>query len=282
MEKIKRTKPDVVNVSKLERELRADATLAPEYRGFTYNGTVFELHFERLLDGAINSALAAVFDGFVDEDDSATFTPKILALASGKQRNHTAIDYKTGLKTNLFPLRTFVQGELQRVQWYSDEALTDEVIDVGITYNRTETGFAVDRTTVREWLNVDGSKHPRTKTTKKIYSTDPSAQFQEGVRRRTTLVDKLIMAVLDSMAKNLALVDGSHNMRQVERLGKNFMRQNDAAFEAFKKYSHPQILEDVVVPDERHDAWLDKPMLDDSLQPTGVTIREYIVAELTL
>lgn len=58
-------------------------------------------------------------------------------------------DYIIGLTTKLFPKRTFIQGELQRVEWFADEAKTDLVIDVDVEYVRDALGFALERTTTR-------------------------------------------------------------------------------------------------------------------------------------
>jgi hypothetical protein len=78
-------------------------------------------------------------------------------------KDYTAVDYKVQTVTNLFPKRTFVRGELQLVEWFSDAEMTDLVIKTEIQYTRDPFGFATSRTTTRTWYDFDGNEMPRKK-----------------------------------------------------------------------------------------------------------------------
>jgi len=185
------------------------------------------------------------------------------------------IDYKSGLNTNLHARRTFLKGELQRVEWfagYDGTTYTDPIIDVNITYNRDPLGFAISRTTVREWYLEDGTKSPDTLTTVKWYS-DAISRHKEGVRRRSNHILYLKEAVIGLMLD--AGVDSNPGV--VIQLGRDFLEFYKIAIAAFEQDSQ-STFKDSVTTDTIH-AWLDEtpPMLGGA-----VTIRQFVIAELTL
>jgi hypothetical protein len=85
------------------------------------------------------------------------------------------VNYKTALRTRLFPKKTFDQGELQKVEYYATfdgTTYSDPVLKVDVTYTRDSQGFASSRTTTRTWYYTDGTEIDETKVTQKYYN-DP-------------------------------------------------------------------------------------------------------------
>lgn len=113
--------------------------------------------------------------------------PKICALYKGDMfsKHFHSMNYKTELSSNLYPKMTFSFGALTNVKWYSDEALTDIVLNVDVTYNYDVLGFATDRTVVRTWFMINDEAHPEDKVTFKNYTINPQGQLDEAILRRT-------------------------------------------------------------------------------------------------
>ena len=79
---------------------------------------------------------------------NAPALPKITGLAESEAKNKNIhnINYKNELVSSLYAKRTFSFGALTQVDWYSDQALTDKVLNVDVAYNYDGLGFATDRT----------------------------------------------------------------------------------------------------------------------------------------
>lgn len=203
------------------------------------------------------------------------FVPKISNLTVGhvKRKDHRIINYKTELTVPLFPKRTFVQGELQKVEWYSDEAKTDLVLKVDITYVRDIAGFALERTTERTWLRKNGTEHPNKKTTKKIY--DDNGIILEGKRRRGNLVNILMKKTVDYMLETM-LTDPQDavEIETIIQQGRDFMKAHQDQITAFINESHKEFKTTV---ENSPETWLDN--IPGSL---GSSIRDYIVGELNI
>jgi hypothetical protein len=264
----------VVEKDKLHAELKADPTIAAKYLGFVLTSAdSLDCHFSSAPDAAEVIALDAVLDGFVDV---ALSLPKILlyAEAQAHDKHFHIIDYKRELISSLIPKRTMVQGEITKVEWYSDVALTDKVITVDITYNRDAAGFAIDRSTTRTWINQDESNNPDTKITTKRYDINANEQLEEGQRRRQNLANVVANEVLTRMQ---FVLFGTYTPDAIMQKGRDFLLLHSVAWAEFVKSSHLQIVTDVALPDAAHDEWLDAWMVDDV-----ITIRDHIIAEMTL
>ena len=154
-------------------------------------------------DKAEVDAAAAVHDG----EDEADLAITDLLVEVDKGRDVRVVDYKTGLIERLHKVVTNVyRGEVREVDYFVDATEADLVLSVKVYadeacttlgYSRNSLGSPVERWTRRTWYRKDGSVGV-TKTTHKVYTHDPAAQMREGMRRRTNVIDKMSIDVLQA------------------------------------------------------------------------------------
>lgn len=174
-------------------------------------------------------------------------------------------NYIVGIQGNLFPVREFNKGELTGIKWYSDQAKTDLIIDVSVTYNRDILGFVTDRTTVRTWINEDGSSNPDTKVKIKEYTAKEA--IAEGVRRRTNIFDGFQQPTIGLMIQ----FAGMDAMTAVEE-GSIFM---DGISDEIHSFIHtPKLNQFPDALNAAPEAWLDADI------GGGTTIRHYLLNEI--
>jgi hypothetical protein len=184
-------------------------------------------------------------------------------------------NYICGLSTTLFPKRTFVRGELQKVEWYADQACTDLVLEVDISYTRDSLGFALNRTTTRKWKNEDNTDNHKVKTTNKDYTINQLEQINEGIRRRDNIINGLQMPVLGMMiaTKDQAASLTGKTDQEIILAGRDFLKSHKVSFQSFIDESHQQIQTDIT-----NDAsdWLN------NLIDATTTIRAYVLNEINV
>ena len=211
--------------------------------------------------------------------------PKIYRLSNFKS-NFQEIDYTI---LNLFPKRFFIQGELQKVEWYIDNELTDLALTVLIEYVRDSIGFATSRTVTRTWINNDGSENIHKKYSYKDYTINDGESIQEGKKRRTALVDNIEKPVLRSMYE--LLLPQGWSSTEVILSGRRFLDEYDWEFGKFIKnsstvtdksspdYGRKKVIVKIEnETDSEFIQWLDTAVL--SLG--GFTIREFLIEEFNI
>lgn len=193
---------------------------------------------------------------------------RFMDITSGNEyeapRGH---NYVLGLNTKLFPVRVFVQGELQSTYWYSDIEKEDLVLKVEVEYTRDGLGFAKTRKTVRTWIREDGTEHEWVKTSIKEY--DMLAQINEGIRRRGNIVKGIQMPVLGMMMQTIQGKEAG----EIILMGRDFLKKYQSDFTAFQNDSNAGIIAAIQSATEE---WLDNPI------GGGATIRTYIINELDI
>lgn len=222
-------------------------------------------------------------------DDKAKILKYVKSAAVAK-KHHTEIDYKVELQTSLFPKRVFVKGELQKVSWYSDEEMTDKVIDVDITYSRDAQGFANSRTTDRTWYNNNGEANKDKKTTKKLYDSNSGAQIKEGKTRRQNIIDGVIKPTLACMVETMIaempaediLMQGRDFMDSISVEFSNFISiSSTISDKSDLNYGRKAIVVALEARAASDATWLNNKPLQ--LDPTGQTsILDYLVEELNI
>lgn len=263
------TAAGTVRCRALHRQLRRDIR---EPDGVTLDGTTAYVHYTTDLNSTEQTSLDAIMAAhdatpFTDEDC------KIYDYLNDFRGDKTAapktVDYVRGLTIKLFPKRTMVQGEIQKVEWYSDEALTDKIVQADIVYARDTAGFADSRTTTRTWYRKDGSAHPDTKLSKKLYSTEPMAKVAEGKRRRGNIIDHV-----EANVAGMLLATETGDEQTILDMGRNFINtyQSEIAvfIEASRQDIHAAVLADTTY------AWLD------NLIDATTTIRAWVLNELNI
>jgi len=188
------------------------------------------------LDASEETNLDTFLAAFVDEDPEQKI-PKIYDYikAEAKGKHHHNIDYKKEVVSALIPVRTIVQGEVQKVEWYQSldgsNNPINKIIEVDVVYTRDATGFATFRTTTRRWINRDESFNDESKVTMKYYFVNPAEMIIEGTKRRKLLVDSIQIPVLTFMTE--ALVPLGYTQDAVVLKGRAFLDDYDAEFNRF-------------------------------------------------
>lgn len=177
-------------------------------------------------------------------------------------------DYKSGTQKSMYPKRTFVQGELQLVEYYADKAFTDLIFKVQVNYVRDALGFATERTTTRTWYREDGSAHPTQKITNKVY--DELAQIIEGEKRRGNIKKLVSIHALKYMIGTIT----DKTPEQIVVMGRDFLKVHQAAFNAFISESNTDIYADIAA---AQDDWL-----DNIIDAQGTTIKAYVLNEINI
>lgn len=187
------------------------------------------------------------------------------------------LDYVTGLTVKLYPKRTFVKGELQKVEWHSSQDYNDLIIKVDIIYERDLTGFATKRTTTRTWYREDGTEALPKKITEKVYSSDMISQIEEGQKRRGNLIKGLQIPMVGFLLHTVAPLEGESELERSARiikLGRKFLSDNKKYFTEFIEDSNREITE---VIEEATEFWM-----DNIIDANGTTIRQYILNEINI
>lgn len=232
---------------------------------------------------------------FVDNDKSLK-KPKIYDLAKSgvKGKHFHAINYKTELSQALIPKRTVVKGEVQKVEWYSaldgSNNPTDKILTVDINYTRDASGFAISRQTDRKWVNLDETDNEEVKTTEKHYFVNPSDQINEGVKRRSLLVESIQLPVLSMMVQVLTPL--GYSQESVLLKGRKFLDDYEVEFNNFVKNSSTETnpaspdfgKKNIIIKLENESAteyteWLD---LAPAMLGGTTTIRQYLLNEFDI
>jgi len=185
-----------------------------------------------------SEALNSLVADFEDTDMSLK-VPKIYGISNEQGKHFHAINYKLGLKQSLIPVRKVVKGEVQEVVWYKsideNNMPTEPILKTEVVYNRDPSGFALFRTTIRTWYNIDGSENEDKKPTIKYYFINESDMIDEGIKRRSLLVKSLQIPVMKGMTA--ALMPQGYSETSALLMGRHFMDDYRTAFEDFKQNS---------------------------------------------
>ncbi len=183
-------------------------------------------------------------------------------------------NYISGLNTKFYPKRLMTKGEVNCVEYYSDEALTDKILCVDIVYNRDALYLATDRTVTRTWIKEDGLEHAITKVTKKNYTINIDDQIKEAHRRRQNIIDRLLLVVLGMM---IATMPGE-DMTDVLTDGRSFNHDLQGEFDTYVAVGGEEI---VTVVSGTTVSGITGNWIDNVIDGEGTTIRQYMMAELS-
>lgn len=182
-------------------------------------------------------------------------------------------NYKNALDIRLHPKRTFIKGELTKVEFYSSydpgtETFDDLVVQEDYVYIR-ENGFVSSRELTITWVLADGTLSPNTKTRIKYY--DQGAALAEGKRRRKNLINNLSIQIVGLIAATEGVT-----VEEATATGEAFLDKHSADISTFE-LSGSDVLPQAIAADTE-ELWLDNPLPQDP----ETTIREFIISELTI
>ena len=224
---------------------------------------------ETTLSGVISGHVAGTCDQHVkihnyiaDHEDHSLYAPPMMH------------NYISGTTTKFFPKRTMVKGEVTRVDYFVDEALTDLILRVEIEYTRDALYLAIYRVVTRSWFKEDGTAHPDTKVTKKIYTINIDDQIKEAHRRRQNIIDRLLLVVLGMM---IATMPGE-SMTDILKDGRDFNHDLGVDFSTYISVGGEEI---VTVISGAIISGITGNWIDNVIDGEGTTIRQYMMEEFS-
>ncbi|CAG7580723.1 MAG: hypothetical protein SLAVMIC_00534 [uncultured marine phage] len=156
--------------------------------------------------------------------------------------------------------RTFVKGEISTVEYYADyDLVTKEYKDLILKEEREYLrldGLAYQRNMKVTWYYLDDTQG-ESKSTVKYYPPDES--IKEGISRRTNIISNLKMVSFGTLGSENAydLLSSIYNELGLYKDG----------------YTQP-LLDSLAI--------LVKPYLDSTFVADGVTLRMYLISEMTI
>ncbi len=201
------------------------------------------------------------------------------------------VDYRRGLDSRLQrELATVNKGEVQLVKYWATATLgagnvisyADLVLSETYTYARDSYGFALSRTLVIEWYDLDGNASPTTKTMSKTYEAT-TGRREEGKRKRRLNTDIIEMSTIGGMYSQ-ALNDATSILYgmtydQVVDRGKELLSQYSGEKSQYVDEDTSAYADGINTHDIVADP--DSGWLDEDMPGQAGTFRAYIVGELS-
>jgi hypothetical protein len=188
------------------------------------------------------------------------------------------------------------RGEIREVKYYADVAMTDLILKVNIEYSRQPNGTLIvsnplavygdpdwiGRRTVRIWYREDGTEHPSTKTTDKIY--DNLDAMKEAVRRRSNVLDKLTLDVFQLIVATTAVNPLSPTLAELlaaESLGTAYINKYETPLSVYRQTGDLSFKVPPAIPNITDDTetWLSNSLVPIGY-PAGTTIRAVLLDSL--
>lgn len=196
------------------------------------------------------------------------------------------VDFVTGLDIKLHRKSILVKGECIREEFYADVAVSETgtvsysnlIVKEETSYLRNPLGFPVSKTSTISYALRDGTFHPVIKTIKKVYSA--LEQISEGKTRRGNLVDNLQMPCIGLIS---FVTNGNFNATGAIILeGRKFLADYKNEFEIFVSNSDKTILSCLTNPSHENYVSTENYYWIDKMTPYGITIRQYLINELSI
>jgi hypothetical protein len=190
------------------------------------------------------------------------------------------IDFIAGLKSKLHRKSTIVKGEIRKEEYYLDydgTTYSTIVVKEETSFTRNSLGFPLYKDVVISWALEDGTFHPVTKSWRKFYSQ--IEQVSEGKYRRGNLIDSLMMPTLGLMS--MALNNGVPS-NDVILEGRRFLAEYKIEFSTYIDDSNKDIISCLANPSHPRYASVSDWVWIDFMTPYGVSIRNYLISELTI
>lgn len=211
--------------------------------------------------------------------------PKVYTYCQGNitknDVNFIHIDFVTALSKKLFRKSYLVKGECQKEEFYeayNAGVFSNLVVIEEHVFTRDALGFASRRDTTVKWINNNESVNPVTKSLVKYYSQ--LEQIDEGKTRRGNLVDSLQMPVIAFIQFAMTGSMSPTNAAILE--GRRFLFDYKIEFETFVGESNKEIISCLNTMTNMSYATSAKYSWIDSMTPLNVTIRNYLISQLTI
>lgn len=209
-------------------------------------------------------------------------TPKILGLLHSssayddEELSFQSIDYIRGLPIRLAPKIDNDRGVVTRRTFYREatisettgmEVFDDPIVMENYEYVRDSDNFALYRDCIITWFNEDGTENPATKIRRKTYS--PVARVQESARRRNNVIDNLKITLIGMVAQTEQVV-----VQEAITLAQALFVEQQSNIVTYIEAGTDFLLNYVI-------SATNYPWMDNAINAEGVTIRDYIISQLT-
>lgn len=233
----------------------------------------------------------AAFDAWLAQQDAATIYYKIYDFVADKKKYDTTkppidLDFRCGLTLMLHRKSQVVKGECIKEEYFETCSVdqfgnltyTNLIVSEHHTFTRDPLGFPVYRASHLKYYDKNGVASQPVKSWVKFYSS--LEKIGEGKTRRANLVDNLQMPVIGLIS--IALNGTPSPTSQVILIGRNFLFDYKKEFDAFVDESNKEIISCLQnASNPRYMSASKYPWIN-SMTPYGVTIRQFLMGELSI
>lgn len=196
------------------------------------------------------------------------------------------LDFRTSLNKMLHRKSTLVKGECVTEEYYENCTVNAQgvlsysnlIVSEHHAFTRDALGFPVKRDSHLHFYDRNGVESAESKTWAKFYSN--LEKIQEGKTRRGNLVDALQMPCVGLIS--IAMTGSPNPTTAVILEGRRFLFDYKKEFDAFVDESNRDIVQCFSNPDHSRYASASKYSWINSMTPYGVTIRQFLIGELTI
>ena len=233
----------------------------------------------------------AAFDTWSQAQSDAVTYWKIFDFVADKKKFNTTLapvdlDFRSGLTTMLHRKSQLVKGECLKEEYFAacsvdavgNLTYTNLIVSEHHTFIRDPLGFPVYRSSYLKYYDKNGVASSPIKSWVKFYST--LEKIQEGKTRRGNLVDNLQMPCIGLIS--IALTGNPVPSPSVILTGRAFLYDYKKEFDAFVDESNREIVSCLQNPTNPKYASASKYPWINSMTPYGVTIRQFLIGELTI
>lgn len=196
------------------------------------------------------------------------------------------LDFRTSLTKVLHRKSTLIKGECVKEEYYENcnvdaqGNLTYSNLIVGEHHSfiRDPLGFPVMRNSHLHFYDKNGAESPESKHWTKFYSM--LEKIQEGKTRRGNLVDNLQMPCVGLIS--IAMTGNPVPTSAVILEGRSFLFDYKKEFDAFVDESNRDVVACFADANHPRYASASKYSWINAMTPYGVTIRQFLIGELTI
>lgn len=196
------------------------------------------------------------------------------------------VDFRSGLTKMLHRKSTLIKGECVKEEYFENCSVDAQgnltysnlILSEHHSFVRDPLGFPIMRNSHFHFYDVNGVESAETKPWTKFYSN--LEKIQEGKVRRWNLVDNLQMPCVALIS--LAMTGSQIPTTEVILEGRRFLFDYKKEFDAFVDESNRDIVQCFSNPAHPRYASASKYSWINAMTPYGVTIRQFLIGELTI
>ncbi len=197
-----------------------------------------------------------------------------------------SLDFRTSLKQMLHRKSTLIKGECVTEEYYQSCTVNGQgtlsysnlIVSEHHAFTRDPLGFPVMRNSHLHFYDKNGLESPESKHWTKFYNS--LEKIQEGKTRRGNLVDNLQMPCIGLIS--LSMTGSPVPSPSVILEGRRFLFDYKKEFDSFVDESNRDIVQCFSNVNHPRYASASNYTWINSMTPYGVTIRQFLIAELTI